>query len=415
MTPPKQGAAPQGGSNTSRTTRQQAAQSTTAESEDSIDDIQALAAQQQSTTGSISEIAQLRQELERARAELNSLREGPTLPEEPDRPLPTTETPPNRPPTEVRAVSEDFYADFARRLTTRRSEKTPNIDDLSDGKDPTFRQWQASIQDRLEINADHYRTERERMALVWGHTTGLAKGYLEPQYLSDTTQEQFKNAEQMVELLKSYFITGNEIAESRAVFDRLQMSKDETFALFKARFLSAAVRGQVPKSEWFHYLWTKITPSLRVPNLGFKHQWKNSFEQMVEHLTAYDMERKNHPIPSLSTVMTKPSTKMVQRPVTDTNRKIYPVTTTTNPGQTYRPVTVRLPTKTPEPDRAKTPGNCYNCGEPGHYANDCPRPRVHHIESFEEPEEFEDAVETHDPDQFRTGNGDAREDVSTRA
>ena len=72
MTAPKQGAAPQGGSNTSRTTRQQAVQSTRAESEDSIDDIWTIAAQQQSTTGSISEIAQLRQELERARAEINT-------------------------------------------------------------------------------------------------------------------------------------------------------------------------------------------------------------------------------------------------------------------------------------------------------------------------------------------------------
>ena len=60
------------------------------------------------------------------------------------------------------------------------TERTPTIDNLDDGSDPTFQQWQASIQDRLEINADHYRSERARMALVWGHTTGLAKGYLEP-------------------------------------------------------------------------------------------------------------------------------------------------------------------------------------------------------------------------------------------
>ena len=71
ITPLNQGAAPQGGSNTSRTTRQQAVQSTRAESEDSSDEIQTITAQQ-STTGSISEIAQLRQELERARAEINT-------------------------------------------------------------------------------------------------------------------------------------------------------------------------------------------------------------------------------------------------------------------------------------------------------------------------------------------------------
>jgi hypothetical protein len=89
---------------------------------------------------------------------------------------------------------------------------------------------------------------------VWEHTTSLAKGYLEPQYLSNTAEKQFKNAKQIVHLLKSYFITRNKVAESRAVFNRLQIGKKETFALFKARFLSAAVRGQVPKLEWFYYL-----------------------------------------------------------------------------------------------------------------------------------------------------------------
>lgn len=53
----------------------------------------------------------------------------------------------------------------------------------------------------------------------------------------------------MINLLKSYFITRNEVAESRAVFDRLQIGKEETFTLFKARFLSAAVKGQVLNSE----------------------------------------------------------------------------------------------------------------------------------------------------------------------
>jgi hypothetical protein len=82
----------------------------------------------------------LRQELERACAEINLLRLGPILAVELNRPLPTTKTSLNRLPLEVRAAFEDFYADFARRLTTRRLEKTLNFNDLSDRKDPTFRQ-----------------------------------------------------------------------------------------------------------------------------------------------------------------------------------------------------------------------------------------------------------------------------------
>jgi hypothetical protein len=132
------------------------------------------------------------------------------------------------------------------------------------------------------------------MALVWGHTTGLAKEYLEPRYLSDSDQERFWDAEDMIALLKLYFITGNEKAESRSAFDCLQMEKNETFPIFKARFLSAAIKGQVPILECFYYLWTKVTLALRTPNLGFKRQWNDSFELMVEHLTAFDMERRNY-------------------------------------------------------------------------------------------------------------------------
>jgi hypothetical protein len=180
------------------------------------------------------------------------------------------------------------------------SERTPTIDCLTDGKEPTFRQWQASINDRLEINSDHYRTERARMALVWGHTSGLAKEYLELQYLSESDDQQFKDAEEMIDLLKSFFISGNEQAESRSAFHRLQMEKGESFPSFKAKFLSAAIKGSVSKSEWSFYLWEKITPSLRVPNLGFRRSWKDEFAPMVEHLTAFDTERRNTPVSATS-------------------------------------------------------------------------------------------------------------------
>jgi len=266
------------------------------DAEESVSDTQTDKVDDHCTNGPESDITRLRCELALVRAELAQLKQQqqPTVSAAPDQPLPITETPPKNSrqlqlvgPYLEDTLSQILAYDGKHQV---RSEKTPKIEDLSDGINPTFRQWQASVQDRLDINSDHYRNERERMALVWGHSTGLAKEYLEPCYLSDTPQDRFQNAEQMIDLLKSYFLTGNEAAESRFLFDRLQMREDETFALFKARFLSAAVKGEVPRSEWFHYLWSKITPSLRIPNLGFKHLWDNSFNQMVEHLTAYDTE-----------------------------------------------------------------------------------------------------------------------------
>ena len=181
------------------------------------------------------EIASLRRELAELRASLSPA----------DQPLPTTETPPVQAthPYDMRHVSEAGSV-FVNR--EKLSERTPTIEVLSDGKSPTFPQWRASIQDRLEINSDHYRTVRARMALVWGHTSGLAKEYLEPQYLSESESNRFRTAEEMILLLKTYFVTGNEQAESRAVFDKLQMDKSESFPAFKSRFLSAAIKGHVP-------------------------------------------------------------------------------------------------------------------------------------------------------------------------
>ena len=62
----------------------------------------------------------------------------------------------------------------------RKTVLTEKITPLDEGQAPTFKQWKASIMDRLEVNADHYPTERSRQALVWGTTSGKARDYLEP-------------------------------------------------------------------------------------------------------------------------------------------------------------------------------------------------------------------------------------------
>ncbi|ELR08834.1 hypothetical protein GMDG_03508 [Pseudogymnoascus destructans 20631-21] len=240
---------------------------------------------------------------------------------------------------------------------------------LSDGIEHTFLQWSASIRDRLVVNEDHYLTDVLRRALIWGTTTGLAKTYLEPQYLSAT--HGFHSAEEMMDLLGSYYLTGNEMEQARNLFDDLQMGEkghaSETF--LEARFQSAAITGQVSESEWFQYMWNKLTPQFRSRIAIIKNQWNGDYQTMVRELTAFDKERRQNNELNLLPALTRTSTR-----TTDTAKASASKPTRATSALFTR--TAFLP-KPAIPERVRTTvpassGNCFKCGKTGHFQDKCP-------------------------------------------
>ncbi|ELR05500.1 hypothetical protein GMDG_07422 [Pseudogymnoascus destructans 20631-21] len=242
---------------------------------------------------------------------------------------------------------------------------------LSDGVEHTFLQWSASIRDRLVVNEDHYLTDVSRRALIWGTMTGLAKTYLEPQYLSTT--HGFRSAEEMMDLLGSYYLTGNETEQARNLFDDLQMGEkghaSETFPEFKACFQSAAITGQVSESEWFQYMWNKLTPQFRSRVVIIKNQWNGEYQTMVRELTAFDQERRQNnelnPLPALartSTCTTDTASPSASKPTRATSALFTRTAFLPKPA-----ILERVRTAVPAPS-----GNCFKCGKPGHFQDKCP-------------------------------------------
>ena len=139
------------------------------------------------------------------------------------------------------------------------------ITPLDDGQEPRYAYWKISLQDRLQINGDHYPNEATRMALIWSITVGQAHSYLYPRYKSGVAGE-YKTASEMIETLDEFFITGFEEEDYRREFDKMgigrgthyqtgkPISPNETFLEFAGRFKSLAVLGSVPNSEWFHQM-----------------------------------------------------------------------------------------------------------------------------------------------------------------
>jgi hypothetical protein len=311
----------------------------------------------------------------------------------------------------------------------KKTELTEKISPLSDGENPTFKQWRASVQDRLEVNADHYPTKRSRKALVWGSTSGLAKEYLEPQYLSET--EWFQDAFEMIELLATYFLSGNETETFRNAFHDLRQGvpdAKETFPQFKARFQSTAIQGNVARSEWFYYMWNKISPSLRSATAAVKLTWNGDYSTMVRHLTALDMERRRNlelnPLfgtkktastptaarkPTVSGSATLPSLNSGARQATPFQRSGTPARQAT-PFRHTTPSTTKPQPTTTSSDSIK----CYSCGKFGHVKANCPDNAQVQLLAREDDGDADGGDEGHaeefpedDSEEFREGNEEA--------
>ncbi|ELR02261.1 hypothetical protein GMDG_05331 [Pseudogymnoascus destructans 20631-21] len=201
-----------------------------------------------------------------------------------DAPIPTVEATEQRMPR-TRNTPETVQ------LPPLRNTRSPSIPGSSrmHTEDPPNHYKKSTISEKILplSDGDHCLTDVSRRALIWGTTTGLAKTYLEPQYLSTT--HGFRSAEDMMDLLGSYYLTGNETEQARNLFDDLQMGEkghaSKTFPEFKARFQSAAITGQVSESEWFRYMWNKLTPQFRSHVAIIKNQWNGDYQMMVRELT----------------------------------------------------------------------------------------------------------------------------------
>lgn len=306
----------------------------------------------------------------------------------------------------------------------RKSVLTEKIQPLDAGTDPTFIQWKISVQDRLDVNSDHYQTERSRKALVWSATTGRAKEYLEPRYQSES--HGFVTAEEMLNLLSTYFLTGNETNEKRRAFHILRMHDNHSFPEFKAKFISLAIQSRVAESEWFFYCWEKITERLRYASAPVKIFWGDDFNKMVEHLTVLDNERrwtsertKGKATPPVTTKKTFGAVSSTPADTVNKSSSVRPnfSSSASTPNQFTRATTTVSRVGTPKPgtpaqDQKKpnTPEPlCYRCGLPGHLANRCPQgPSIKEVDLPEEDYETEELeAEDFDPEENREGNVEA--------
>lgn len=252
-----------------------------------------------------------------------------------------------------------------------KSTKLPDPQLLSDGQDPSFDNWMILVVGKLEVNHDHYPSAHAQMLYVFGRTSGNAQKHLQARYRVGAI-DRFQTAQEMVDHLASIYTNPNREREAKYLYNNLRMKSSETFIEFQTKFLHLAGEGNIATSNLRDDLYDKLTIRLQ-----------NAIAPVLPDLHSY---------PTLSRRcinLDAELTRIDQR----NNRVLHAREKNTMSGETkFRagqdagtiPATATTPTPlvraTPEKSRRSESANldkveCFNCGEKGHYANVCPKPK----------------------------------------
>jgi hypothetical protein len=82
-----------------------------------------------------------------------------------------------------------------------KSTKLPDPEQLSDGKDHSFKGWFSEIRAKLDVNDDDFDSDTATMVYVFSRTKGEAREHLQPRYLSGDDQE-FETPLEMLNVLR---------------------------------------------------------------------------------------------------------------------------------------------------------------------------------------------------------------------
>ena len=252
-------------------------------------------------------------------------------------------------------------------LEGKRTPKLPDVDVLTDGKSvPTWEEWIHKIHDKLEVNHDHFATERAKIAYVCGRTAGHAASHLYARRRKDS-KNPYTLVDEVLADLSRHFDDPDRRKNAVRDYHRL-MQGTKTFHEFYSEFTRLASYLDNTEQTLLDDLERKIAPRLNAMWAGVNHT-DMTLDQTRDYLIKLDNAQRS-------------ASERKQEALVDAQKK------TASPREAYRSskqVTFARrplgrsrdtsPRYTPNPQRNEDAleARCFYCHEKGHQMAECPK------------------------------------------
>ena len=251
----------------------------------------------------------------------------------------------------------------------KKSIKLADPPTLTDGKTPRFEDWLTLMKHKLEANADHFTTEKSKIAYIRSRTGEEAAEHLAARMEDDATNK-YRTAEEVLDHLTARYRDPNRKAKARREFRDMRMTPKDNFNEFLSKFLRLAGLAGIPEDEHKEELYDKLTYRLR-EMMTYLRREDTTFEKFAERCAdaAESLE--------LNVKDREQSRKVLER-------------NSTNPGPgnprparvapSNRQISTAAVVKQESSDRLnpealkrhREGGLCFRCHDPGHLAVNCP-------------------------------------------
>lgn len=233
-----------------------------------------------------------------------------------------------------------------------------------------FEQWYRAMENKLEVNADHFPTDRARQAYIESRLGGTAAREIAP-YLQATHPEPLDTSARLLAHLWNEYRDPLAKDRARSDFNKLELRPGGDYLAFKNNFVRLAGESGKPRSEWkseFHgkiliaALRTALAAAYVDPNTTFDQYTRLGAEISYANQQAREAaaERRQE------TPKTNKGNQKRNNPAGVGGSKAG-AGRNNNGNKTANKLT---------PDEVRKlyeEGRCFNCKERGHKSHECPR------------------------------------------